>query len=74
MQNISPGDTGMLSGFLKFSFGLRRLLLQEEGQDLVEYALVVGLISISAVVGLHGVASAVNNVITKITTVLNSAV
>jgi pilus assembly protein Flp/PilA len=49
-------------------------LLQEEGQDLVEYALVVGLISISAVVGLHGVASAVNNVITKITTVLNSAV
>jgi pilus assembly protein Flp/PilA len=63
-------NTMLLKLYVKF----QDLMNREEGQDLVEYALVVGLISVAAVLGLKGVASAVNNVITNITTTLNSAV
>lgn len=45
----------------------------EEGQDLVEYALVVGLISVAAVSGLGLAATSISNVISKITSSLNSA-
>ncbi|MGA2671594.1 MAG: Flp family type IVb pilin [Terracidiphilus sp.] len=62
-------NTMLLKLYVKF----QDLMSREEGQDLVEYALVVGLISIAAVTGLKGVASAVNNVITGITSTLNTA-
>lgn len=38
----------------------------EEGQDLVEYALLVALIALSCIVGVNSVASAVNSVFTTI--------
>ncbi len=63
----------MLDLFVRSRWMLRMVLGNEEGQDLVEYALVVGLISIAAVAGLQNAATAVNGVITSITGALNSA-
>jgi pilus assembly protein Flp/PilA len=63
-------NTMLLKLYVKF----QDLMSREEGQDLVEYALVVGLISIAAVAGLQNVAKAVNNVITSVTATLTAAV
>ena len=38
---------------------LRRLLAEEDGQDLIEYALLVGLIAVVAVAGVTSVGKAV---------------
>ena len=40
---------------------LRALLKREDGQDLIEYALIVALISLMATAGLHSVATSVNS-------------
>jgi pilus assembly protein Flp/PilA len=42
----------------------------EEGQDLVEYALLVALIALTVVAGVQSVASAVNTVFSNISTSL----
>lgn len=39
---------------------LKRLWNEEEGQDLVEYALLVVLIALAATVGMKGLATAIN--------------
>jgi len=46
--------------------GLQSLLLQEGGQDLVEYALIIALVAVSAVVSLRSVATAITGVFTTI--------
>jgi len=38
----------------------------DEGQDLVEYALLLGLISLTLITSINGIASAVNGVFTNI--------
>jgi Flp pilus assembly pilin Flp len=38
----------MWSGCMKLIFGLQRLMAREDGQDLVEYALVICMIGIAA--------------------------
>jgi Flp pilus assembly pilin Flp len=43
----------------KLYSGLRRLALQEEGQDLVEYTLTIFLVAIAAVASVGGVAAKV---------------
>ena len=43
------GEIYMQSGFWKLCFTLQKLTMREEGQDLVEYALVLGLICVGAV-------------------------
>jgi pilus assembly protein Flp/PilA len=43
----------------------------EEGQDLVEYALVMVLVALSCVAGVNNVASAVNTVFSNISTTLS---
>jgi pilus assembly protein Flp/PilA len=40
---------------------LRRLWKEEEGQDLVEYALLVVLIALAAIVAMQGLASAISD-------------
>ena len=47
---------------------LRNLLVYEEGQDLVEYALVVALIAFGAVAGMGFLASGINNAYSGIAT------
>jgi len=53
---------------------VRALIAGEEGQDLVEYALLVALVSLAAVAGLNGLASAISGVFSNISTSLGAAV
>jgi pilus assembly protein Flp/PilA len=56
----------LLNLYVKFQ-GLKN---GEEGQDLVEYALLVALISLVCITGVGNVASAVNSVFSSISTSL----
>jgi pilus assembly protein Flp/PilA len=49
-----------------------RVLLDEEGQDLIEYALVVALIAFAATAGMSSLASAINTAFTNVGTTLSS--
>jgi pilus assembly protein Flp/PilA len=55
----------LLNLYVKFQ-GLKN----DEGQDLVEYALLVALIALVCVSGVNNVATAVNNVFTNISSSL----
>jgi pilus assembly protein Flp/PilA len=44
------------------------------GQDLVEYALAAGLVAVAAVACMPGLSGTVNNVFTKIGSIINSSV
>ncbi len=50
---------------------IQSLTNREEGQDLVEYALLIALIALVAVTAVQGVASAVNSVFSSISTTLS---
>jgi pilus assembly protein Flp/PilA len=52
---------------------LQRLTRNEEGQDLIEYALLVGLISLVAVVAIGLAGGSVNTIFTNIAGALASA-
>ena len=56
--------------FLALYVKLQNLMSREEGQDLVEYALLVCLIALAAITGVQKVATAVNTVFTNISTSL----
>jgi len=51
-----------------------QILLDEEGQDLIEYALVVALIAFAATAGMSSVATAINAAFTSIGTTLTTYV
>jgi pilus assembly protein Flp/PilA len=53
---------------------LQTLILQEEGQDLIEYALVVALIAFAAVGSMQGLANDINAAFVAIGTSLNNAI
>ena len=53
---------------------VRNLLENEEGQDLVEYALVVALIAFGAITGMGFLATGINNAFSGIATTLTSNV
>ena len=57
--------------FLKLSAKIQILLAHEEGQDLVEYALLITLIALACVGGVRHVASAVNTVFSNISATLS---
>ncbi len=50
-----------------------RFLRDDQGQDLVEYALVVALIAFAAIVGMSTVANGINDAFSKIASKLTSA-
>ena len=52
---------------------LHNLIAGEEGQDLIEYALVVALIAFAATVGMSTLAQDINNAFIKIGTSLTNA-
>jgi len=58
----------------KFYTKLQNLIVREEGQDLIEYVLVVALIAFAATVGMTTLAQAINNAFTTIGTSLTNAV
>ena len=57
----------------KLSANLQVLMMREEGQDLVEYALLVSLVSLGAVMSLSTLAVDLKSVFTTIGTKLTSA-
>ena len=52
---------------------LRRLWEDSEGQDLVEYALLVVMVSLFSVAAMKGLANGISNVYSKAATQLSSA-
>jgi len=52
---------------------LKRLWQEEEGQDLIEYALLVALIALAATVGMNSLATAINAEFTNLGTSLTTA-
>jgi len=57
----------------KLSIKIQSILKGEEGQDLIEYALVVALIAFAATVGMGTLASDINNAFASIGSTLTSA-
>lgn len=57
----------------KLSIKIQSILKGEEGQDLIEYALVVALIAFAATVGMGALASDINSAFNTIGTRLTSA-
>jgi len=51
-----------------------RVWSDTSGQDLVEYALAAGLVAVAAVACMPGLSGTVNNVFTKIGSIVNSSV
>ncbi len=57
---------------IKMYLTLKSLIAREEGQDLVEYALVVALIAFGAITGMKFLATGLNNAFSDIAQVLTS--
>ncbi len=57
---------------LRFSLFVKELFAEEEGQDLVEYALVVALIAFGAITGMRFLSTGLNRAFSQISTVLTS--
>jgi len=53
---------------------LRRLWSDRQGQDLVEYALAAGMVAVAAVAALPALSATVNNVFSKIGSIIENSV
>jgi pilus assembly protein Flp/PilA len=52
---------------------IARFIHEEEGQDIIEYALLAAFISISGITILSAIGSSVNSIYTKVNTAVSSA-
>ena len=64
----------MKDTMLKFYIKMQNLLSGDEGQDLVEYALVVALIALAATAGMTKLANALSGAFSSIGNTLNADV
>jgi pilus assembly protein Flp/PilA len=62
----------MSISFWNLVYRVRNFLNQEDGQDLVEYALVVALVAFGAVAGERALSSGINNAFSKISATLSA--
>ncbi len=62
----------MIVNISKFRLALKKLM-KEEGQDLVEYALVVALIAFAATAGMKTLANSINNTFNNISNSLTAS-
>jgi pilus assembly protein Flp/PilA len=62
----------MKNKLMNISVRMQTLLMSEEGQDLIEYALVVALIAFSATAGMSTLATKINNAFGGIGSTLSS--
>ena len=62
----------MKTFLLKQYVRMQTLLADEQGQDLIEYALVVALIAFAATAGMNSVATKINTAFTNIGTKLTT--
>ena len=51
---------------------MKRLVQEEEGQGMVEYALIIGIISIAALAFLPGIGSKIGDIFKKVETVIKT--
>jgi pilus assembly protein Flp/PilA len=70
-ESSEPERNTLKSLFFKLHVKVRDLLDHEEGQDLVEYALLITLVALAAVSGMKHVASAINTVFSNISNTLS---
>ncbi len=59
--------------FWQFYAGTKNLLGREEGQDLIEYALLVALIAFAAIGGMESFAGSINSAFIQVGSTLTSA-
>ncbi len=64
----------MNSLFGHLFFLARKVLLREEGQDLVEYALVVALVAFGAITGMDALSAGINHAFSRIASTLTTDV
>jgi len=64
----------MKDQLLLLSVKLQNFINREEGQDLIEYALVVALIAFAAIAGMGTLAKDINNAFLGIGTTLQSSI
>jgi pilus assembly protein Flp/PilA len=64
----------MKSKLMKLSTKMQVLLMSEEGQDLIEYALVVALIAFAATAGMSSLAGKLNTAFIQIGSTLTTYV
>lgn len=64
----------MKNQLMLLSAAMQNLMSSDEGQDLIEYALVVALIAFAATVGMSTVATGINTAFTNIATRLNTSI
>ena len=62
----------MKNRFLKMAIKLESLMKDEEGQDLIEYALLVALVAFAATVGMGSLATGINAAFSGIATTLGT--
>jgi pilus assembly protein Flp/PilA len=62
----------MKNKLMKLSVKMQTLLMSEEGQDLIEYALVVALIAFAATAGMSSLAVKINAAFGQVGTTLAS--
>jgi len=53
---------------------MKRFWNDTQGQDLVEYALAAGMVAVAAVAAMPGLSATVNNVFSKIGSIISSSV
>lgn len=68
-----PGEIDMRNKLLLLFVKTQNLLSREQGQDLIEYALVVALIALGATAGIGTLATDINTAFTNIGASLNNA-
>jgi pilus assembly protein Flp/PilA len=64
----------MKDKLMKLSVKMQTMLMSEEGQDLIEYALVVALIAFAATAGMSSLAGKLNLAFTNMGTTLTTYV
>ena len=74
LGNHNMGEIDMNNLFLKMYVKVHDLMSHEEGQDLVEYALVVALIAFGATAGMSKLSSAINTAFGNISTTLGASI
>lgn len=67
---FTEGESPMNHALLKIYVKFQGLAGSEEGQDLVEYALLLTMISLALISGMSGIAKAVNTVFSNISSSL----
>ena len=71
---IQVGEREMNDFILKLSAKIQNAMWSEEGQDLIEYALVVALIALAATAGMSALATDINNAFETVGSKLNTYV